>query len=53
MAQPVEKAPETTEEVVEESTEETAEQRPARRFADLDDFESEIKIPDFLTRKKF
>lgn len=27
--------------------------RPARRFADLDDFESEIKIPDFLTRKKF
>ena len=47
------KAPETTEEVVEESTEETAEQRPARRFADLDDFESEIKIPDFLTRKKF
>ena len=53
VAQPVEKAPETTEEVVEESTEETAEQRPARRFADLDDFESEIKIPDFLTRKKF
>ncbi len=29
------------------------ETRPARRFADLDDFESEIKIPDFLTRKKF
>ena len=29
--------------------------RPAaRRFADLDyDYESEIKIPDFLTRKKF
>ena len=53
VAQSVEKAPETTEEVVEESTEETAEQRPARRFADLDDFESEIKIPDFLTRKKF
>ena len=53
VAQPVEKAAETTEEVVEESTEETAEQRPARRFADLDDFESEIKIPDFLTRKKF
>lgn len=53
MAQPVEKAPEATEEVVEESAEETAEQRPARRFADLDDFESEIKIPDFLTRKKF
>lgn len=37
---------EATEEVVEESAEETAEQRPARRFADLDDFESEIKIPD-------
>ena len=53
VAQPVEKAPEATEEVVEESAEETAEQRPARRFADLDDFESEIKIPDFLTRKKF
>ena len=53
VAQPVEKAPETTEEVLEESTEETAEQRPARRFADLDDFESEIKTPDFLTRKKF
>lgn len=32
---------------------EEAEARPARRFADLDDFESEIKIPDFLTRKKF
>lgn len=27
--------------------------RPARRFTELDDFESEIKIPDFLTRKKF
>ena len=53
VAQPVEKAPEATEEVMEESAEETAEQRPARRFADLDDFESEIKIPDFLTRKKF
>ncbi|MFR3606469.1 MAG: cell division protein FtsZ, partial [Anaerotignum sp.] len=53
VAQPVEKAPEATEEVVEESAEETAEQHPARRFADLDDFESEIKIPDFLTRKKF
>ena len=53
VAQPVEKVPEATEEVVEESAEETAEQRPARRFADLDDFESEIKIPDFLTRKKF
>jgi cell division protein FtsZ len=29
------------------------ENKPARRFADLDDFESEIKIPDFLTRKRF
>ena len=30
------------------------EARPAaRRFVELDDFESEIKIPDFLTRKKF
>ena len=38
------------EEVKEENKEE--EVRP-RRFADLDDFESEIKIPDFLTRKKF
>ncbi len=40
----------------EEAAEEEAEEvRPAaRRFADLDyDYESEIKIPDFLTRKKF
>lgn len=29
------------------------ENKPTRRFADLDDFESEIKIPDFLTRKRF
>lgn len=29
------------------------ENKPAKRFADLDDFESEIKIPDFLTRKRF
>ena len=29
------------------------ENKPARRFSDLDDFESEIKIPDFLTRKRF
>ena len=35
----------------EEKTEEE-DVRP-RRFADMDDFESEIKIPDFLTRKKF
>ena len=27
--------------------------RVTRRFAELDEFESEIKIPDFLTRKKF
>ncbi len=32
---------------------EEEEKRPTRRFADMDDFESEIKIPDFLTRKKF
>ncbi|MDD4842891.1 MAG: cell division protein FtsZ [Anaerotignum sp.] len=40
--------------VAQEETQETKEEesRP-RRFADLDDFESEIKIPDFLTRKKF
>lgn len=31
----------------------TEENKPTRRFADLDDFESEIKIPDFLTRKRF
>ena len=31
----------------------TEENKPARRFSDLDDFESEIKIPDFLTRKRF
>ena len=29
------------------------ENKPTRRFADLDDFESEIKIPDFITRKRF
>ncbi len=42
-----------TEEASEEPAQEDA--RPAaRRFADLDyDYESEIKIPDFLTRKKF
>lgn len=36
--------------------EEPKEERPKRRYADLssmDDFDSEIKIPDFLTRKKF
>ena len=31
----------------------TEENKPTRRFSDLDDFESEIKIPDFLTRKRF
>lgn len=42
-----------TEETSEGPAQEDA--RPAaRRFADLDyDYESEIKIPDFLTRKKF
>lgn len=40
---------------VEEKEAETEEeaQTSARRFTNLDDFESEIKIPDFLTRKKF
>lgn len=33
--------------------EEETEARPARRFVEVDDFEAEIKIPDFLTRKKF
>ena len=34
--------------------EQAAEEMPvARKFNDLDDFESEIKIPDFLTRKRF
>ena len=32
---------------------EETEARPARRFVEVDDFEAEIKIPDFLTRKKF
>ena len=43
-------------ETVYKSQEEMEEVRPAaRRFAfdDDADFESEIKIPDFLTRKKF
>ena len=45
-------APRVEEAPVEEKVLDEA--RPAaRRFADLDDFESEIKIPDFLTRKKF
>ena len=46
-------AAESAAQAAEEAAEEETEQRPARRFADLDDFESEIKIPDFLTRKKF
>lgn len=29
------------------------ENKPIRDFGNLDDFESEIKIPDFLTRKRF
>lgn len=29
------------------------ETKPIRDFGNLDDFESEIKIPDFLTRKRF
>lgn len=37
----------------EEAKEEQEEEARPRRFTDLDDFESEIKIPDFLTRKKF
>ena len=42
-----------TEETSEEPAQEDA-HPAARRFADLDyDYESEIKIPDFLTRKKF
>ena len=46
-------APKAEEAPVEEK--DAGEARPAaRRFADLDyDYESEIKIPDFLTRKKF
>ena len=48
----VEAAPRAEEAPAEEKVLDEA--RPAaRRFADLDDFESEIKIPDFLTRKKF
>lgn len=46
-----EKEVKQVEEVEEE--EEVEEKIPSRRFFDLDDFESEIKIPDFLTRKKF
>ncbi|MBR4014963.1 MAG: cell division protein FtsZ [Anaerotignum sp.] len=41
-----------TEDVVKQA-EDGEETRPTRRFTELDDFESEIKIPDFLTRKKF
>ncbi|MFV0314088.1 MAG: cell division protein FtsZ [Anaerotignum sp.] len=33
--------------------EETKEEVRPRRYSDLDDMESEIKIPDFLARKKF
>ena len=52
-----EEAADTAQTAEEETSEEPAQEdaRPAaRRFADLDyDYESEIKIPDFLTRKKF
>lgn len=43
------------EETVKEDTRQRNEEErgTTRRFADFDDFESEIKIPDFLTRKKF
>lgn len=52
---PVKEKVETTtaEEKLQEDKPEAEEKRPTRRFSDLDDFESEIKIPDFLTRKKF
>ncbi len=33
--------------------EQQAEIRQQRRFADADDFDGDLKIPDFLTRKKF
>ena len=43
-----------TEEAPEEEQDADEARPAARRFADLDyDYESEIKIPDFLTRKKF
>ncbi len=41
------------EEAVKPAEEQSAQTGGRRRFADLDDFESEIKIPDFLTRKRF
>ncbi len=54
-AQPVQAAEESKQEETKQEppTEEDDTIRPARRFTELDDFESEIKIPDFLTRKKF
>ncbi|WP_304507920.1 cell division protein FtsZ [Anaerotignum sp.] len=53
MPVPEVKKPEAVPEPEEEAKEEQEEEARPRRFADLDDFESEIKIPDFLTRKKF
>ncbi len=41
------------EEAEKPAEEQSAQTGGRRRFADLDDFESEIKIPDFLTRKRF
>lgn len=48
--EPKEATQETTEQP--EAAEEKEEPKQQRRFS-LDDFESEIKIPDFLTRKRF
>ncbi len=53
ISEPAARTEERTPAAAEEAKETEEESRPARRFADLDDFESEIKIPDFLTRKKF
>lgn len=54
-AEPVQTAEEPKQEEAKQEppTEDDDTIRPARRFTELDDFESEIKIPDFLTRKKF
>lgn len=45
-AQPVQQQMQQQQQPVRES-------KPIRDFGNLDDFESEIKIPDFLTRKRF
>ncbi|MBR5590180.1 MAG: cell division protein FtsZ, partial [Anaerotignum sp.] len=54
-AEPVRKQAEAPKAEAVEEEKELPEARTARRFAfdENDDFESEIKIPDFLTRKKF